>query len=275
MNVNHNGIIQDAEHVHLGIQNRSFRYGDALFETLRMFDGQLPFWESHWDRLHSGAQYLRFQHLNDSFFYKNEIHRLCESGGNWRIRLSLYRKDGGLYTPDQMETAFLIEATPINDSQFVLNKKGLKTDICDTVHVPSHPLSNLKTSNSLIYVLASIFKKEKQLDDCLLLNEVKAIVEASSSNIFFIRKNLLYTPPLSSGCIDGTMRRIILRQAPQLNLIPQEQYLASGDIANVDEIWLTNATQGIRWVGSLQDHSYKNEKAKEAVVILNSLIKEE
>jgi branched-subunit amino acid aminotransferase/4-amino-4-deoxychorismate lyase len=268
--INYNGKILPADQPIFKVENRGFRYGDGLFETIRIFDGKLPYWSLHWERLVAGAKYLKFQKLKDCHFYRNEIQRLCSAKGNWRIRLSLFRRGGGLYTPLDFETDFLIEAVLLETSQFELNKQGLKIDLCDTITIPRHPLSNFKTINSLPYVLASIFKKEQKLDDCILFNDKGHLVEASSSNIFILKKNKLLTPPLSSGCKDGTLRKIILTLAPMLDLKVIEKRLTTKDSKKVDEVWLTNAIQGLKWVEHFHKKSLVNSVAKSMIEHLNN-----
>ena len=273
MFINYNSKILPANQPIFSNENRAFRYGDGLFETIRMFDGQLPFWPNHWDRLLAGAQYLKFHKLHTSDFYKNEILKLCGTSGNRRIRLSLFRKEGGLYTPTDFETNFLIEASPLKSNLFELNTEGLSIGICDDATILRHPLSNLKTSNGLPYVLAAICKQENQWDDCILLNEAGRVAEASSSNIIIIKNNELLTPPLTSGCKDGTMRKLILQLAREHNFIISEMPIEQIALLKVKEIWLTNAIQGIQWVSRFQENLYGNEMAVKITALLNEKIK--
>ena len=268
MLINYNGDLLPVDHAFLDSQNRAFRYGDGLFETIRMFDGSLPFWPQHWDRLSKGAQFLKFKNLKDPAFYKKEIQKLCHAKGNWRIRLSIFRKDGGLYTPSSFETDFLIEANPLESQTFELNKEGLHIDLCDSITIPKHPLSNLKTINSLPYVIAGIYKKEKQLDDCLLLNDKGKIVEASSSNIFIVKKGTLRTPPLSTGCKDGTLRRILIELSSKIGLQISQKSFKPKRLLEAEEIWLSNAITGILWVGRYRGKTFDNTFAKKMLEIL-------
>lgn len=261
MSINFNGKILAADEPIFGAGNRAFRYGDGIFETIRMFDGQIPFWSYHYARLKEGASYLQFEAFPSSDFYKKEIEKLCGKQGNHRIRLSVFRKDGGLYTPENSETEFLIEAQTLTSSHFDLNKKGLKIGLCETIRIARHPLSNLKTINSLTYVIAGIFNAKNHLDDCILLNDAGQIAEAVSSNIFVLKNKSLLTPPLTSGCKAGTMRLIILELAKDIQLHAVETDLTIETLVEADEIWLSNAIQGIRWVAEFQGHQKTNNTA--------------
>jgi len=269
LRINYNSKIIKQSNFALELENRAFRYGDGLFESIRMFDGKLPFWKYHWKRLSKGIQYLKFEKTEFPDFYFKEINKLCGDKGNWRIRLSLFRKDGGFYAPKTSKTNFLIEALPLDSNEFTLNKKGLNIDICDAVTLPIHPVFQLKTNNSLPYVIASIFIKKSLLDDCILLNQKGQIAEASSSNIFILKNKILHAPKLNSGCKDGTMRKVIFKLAPDLNLEIKKKNFLPADLKGADEIWLSNATQGIRWVGNFQGTKFQNEVASKMIKSLN------
>ena len=111
-----------------------------------------------------------------------------------------------------------------------------------------------------------------QLDDCLIQNDKGHIAEASSSNVFVLRRNKLLTPPISSGCKDGTMRQVVLKLAQELGLQVVEKHLKRKRLLKADEIWLTNAVQGVLWVESFQDNKLNNQFAEKMVKALNQSI---
>lgn len=269
MPINHNGTIHNSDAIGLTSSNRAFRYGDALFETMRVFEGKITFWKAHWDRLLAGAKFMRYEQLQSEAFYQNEIQKLCRMEGNWRIRMTVYRTGGGLYTPQSNNTAFLIESQELAQNHFLLNETGLNIDICDSIKLPASPAFNWKTANSLFYILAGIYKQDQHLDDCLLLNERDNIAEASSSNLFIVKGNELRTPPLRSGCKAGTTRSIMLQLAPELGLIVKEKKIKEKHLFEAEEIWLTNAIQGIRWTGQFREQKYANTQAQKMTMLLN------
>lgn len=256
MNINFNGKIFPADQPIFNNQNRAFLYGDALFETIKMSAGKILFLENHLERLIKGLNYFHYKipkkYLTSSFFEK-EIRKIA--AGNARVRLTVFRSNGGLYTPTNNRPQFLIEATPLQSSGYSLNKKGLKLGYFDRVRLTCAPLSNLKTCNSSPYILAGLNKKERNLDDIIMLNEKGRISEASSSNIFLVKENKIITPALSEGCIAGTMRQTILEIAPGLDFTIHEIPIKIHFLKNVEEIWLTNAISGIKWVGQVEQQS--------------------
>lgn len=240
-----------------------------------MFEGKLPFLDLHFQRLVKGMEILKMdiptRYSID--YFKRQIKKLTTKKANARIRLTVFRRDGGLYTPRKNSCQFLIEASPLSDAHFQLNKKGLSIDLCQSVSLTYSPLSNLKTGNSLPYILAALYKKENQLDDCILLNEKNRLVEASSSNLFLLIKNTIYTPPLSEGGIEGIMRNVVLSTATatghRIKTIP----LSIKKLHQADEVFLTNSIQGIQWVKHFSNVIYQNKIAQKLNDLINSKIK--
>ncbi len=260
MHVNYNGNIFPADQPIFNATNRAFRYGDGLFETIRVFEGQMPFFQRHWQRLTSGCRILGLDspaNFSPNFF-KNEIAKLTNNNGNWRIRLSVWRSGGGLYTPHSNLPEFLIEASSLTNSTFELNELGLEVCIFQKYLLPQTTLNYdlqppcvplpIKTNSALLQVLAASAKKEAGLDDCLMLNTAGQLACATSSNLFWVKNSELFTPPINAGAVAGTMRATILDMAGQLGIRCNEQSISPDELSLADEIFLTNAIQGIRWV---------------------------
>jgi branched-subunit amino acid aminotransferase/4-amino-4-deoxychorismate lyase len=255
MQINFNGKIYPADQTIFDSQNRAFLYGDALFETIRMSEGRIPFLKNHVNRLLQGLHFFKYKvpkKYTPSFF-KKEIKKII--AGNARIRITVFRSSGGLYTPQNNRPQFLISASPLTSAHFSLNKKGLNIGIFDEVKVPCSPIYNYKTCNSLLYILAGSNRRERDLDDVILLNKKERISEASSSNIFLIKKNKIITPSLSEGCIAGTMRKTILKIAAEKKYSIQESPVKLTQLKKAEEIWLTNAISGIKWVAQINQNS--------------------
>ena len=274
--INYNGELKPANALLFKSGNRAFRYGDGLFETIRVFNGKLPFLKIHIERLRDGLKMLKFENFDhlDTAFIETEIHKLIGHIGNHRIRLSIFRSDGGLYTPTDNRPEFLIESSALDASEFSLNSKGLNIGIYKETSLAFNSLSALKTSNSLPYILAGIYNKARGFDDCLILNTAERLCESISSNLFVIKERKIFTPPISEACIAGTMRKTIIRLAREEGLDIQEIPLSLDFLKTADELWLTNAIQGIRWVKSFEDKIFENPLAQQFVKHLNFKIQE-
>jgi branched-chain amino acid aminotransferase len=269
--INFNGSIFDDNERILTAQNRAFRYGDGLFESIRVFKGKMPFYNYHFERLLRGMKALKMNipsYFNPHYI-KNEISKTLENQSNSRVRLAVYREDGGFYAPSNQNIDFLIESTTLPESKYLLNDLGLTIGVFKDYTLRQTPYSAFKSSNSMPYVLAGIFAKENSFEDILLLNTEGYVSEGISSNIFIVKENKLITPSLSSGCVGGIMRQIIFEIAQEQEITCKEAQIKIEDVHEADEVFYTNAMQGIRWVENFEDKTYSNDLAQN---LYNSLL---
>jgi branched-chain amino acid aminotransferase len=259
--INFNGSLFDDNERILTAQNRAFRYGDGLFESIRVFKGKMPFYNYHFERLLRGMKALKMtipSYFNPHYI-KNEISKTLENQPNSRIRLAVYREDGGFYAPSNHNIDFLIESTTLPESKYLMNDLGLTIGVFKDYTLRNTPYSAFKTSNSLPYVLAGIFAKENSFEDVLLLNTEGYVAEGISSNIFIVKENKLITPSLSSGCVGGIMRQIIFEIAQEQEITCVEAQIKIEDVHEANEVFYTNAMQGIRWVENFEHKTYGND----------------
>ncbi|QJD77087.1 aminotransferase class IV [Spirosoma rhododendri] len=197
--------------------DRAFQYGDGLFETIRYERGHVWFWPDHIARLQAGmaALHLTFPpDLTADVLYSQLLDLLARNGltdTTARVKLQVWRQPGGLYTPVTSAINYLLTARA--GLPFASTEKP-KISIYDTFRLHDSPVSSLKTLNSLPYVLAGIYKSQQQLDDVLLLNTNGYLAECQAANLFWLTDNVLYTPSLRTGCVDGTARKQLLRLFP-------------------------------------------------------------
>ncbi len=240
----------------IGIENRAFRYGDGIFESMRMCAGRISLWSMHYDRLRIGMKALRMDipaHYSEEYF-KSEIEKLTGTSSNFRVRLSVNRSDGGLYTPLSDLPDFLIEAKNTEENHFLMQKEGLTLGWYDEAPILSKTrLAGIKSANALPYILAAKHRKTYHLDDCLIFNEKGNIAEAVSSNVFIVKAGKLITPHLRAGCVAGVMRKAVIQIAKDLGITVKEQVaLQPKHVFSADGLFLTNAVQGIRWVKKVE-----------------------
>jgi branched-subunit amino acid aminotransferase/4-amino-4-deoxychorismate lyase len=261
--------------------NRAFCYGDGIFETIRCLTSLPLFFDKHYQRLRNAAFHLKidFPAEYSEEFFRQQIYSLLQRNRIYkgaRTRLSVFRADGGLYTPQDNTAKFLITVEPLAAEKFELNQGGLHIDIYKEIVKPVNLLSGFKTSNALLFVMAGIWKKENQLDDCLILNQNGLIVEALASNIYLIKNNILVTPSVKSGCVDGTMRLTILELAAENNIqVVESEGFDESHLINADEIFISNAIAGIQWVGAYKEKRYFHGMASKLLSLLNAKVKEE
>lgn len=245
-----NGVAYEAGAPELSLLNRSFKYGDGLFETIRVYGGKALFVKEHLDRLLQGMKLLQFETDFSAFTQTlaTEINRAISLNAiarHGRIRLHIYRSGLGAYAPLDLTPYYLIEAYSLKTNYYEPNP-ALSYTLVDFKDVPLAygSLSGLKTASSLPYVLAAIYAQKNGVDDVVLYCD-GCVSEASSANIFIAKNQKIYTPPLSSSCRNGVMRAQIIRLCKELKIDLQEKNLYSADITRADEVFLSNTIRGI------------------------------
>jgi branched-chain amino acid aminotransferase len=256
-----NGIFYPAGQLLLTADNRGFRYGDGLFETMLVQKGRIRLGDYHFDRLLSGMSLLDFE-IPPFFVEKltKEILAVCEANGlsatlAARVRLVIFRGEGSFLGPLDRFPNYVIQSWPLPAVPEPV-ESGLAIDIFPDGRKACDVLSNLKSNNYLLYILAAHYAKKQGLDDCLVLNSQNRIADSTVANLFYIRQGQFYTPPLSEGAVAGVMRRHLLEALPQAGYIVHQKPVTPEDLLTADEIFLTNALKGISPVRSLQGRSY-------------------
>ena len=274
----YNGHVISLYEPAISFSNRAFRYGDSVFESIRYTNGKIMFLADHVKRIKLSMTTLRMNvpaEFTTSNIEQLILHLLEQNNikQDARIRLTVFRNEGGFYTPDTNDISFLIESEALDTTGYHLNQKGLWVDVYAEIKKQINKISNIKTGSALLYVMAGITKTSLKLDDCLLVNDNGNIIESISSNIFVVKNGTLYTSPISDGCVDGVMRKQILDIAAQNKILTFEQTLTVHTLTNGDEVFLTNAIKGIQWVGQFKNKFYTNQKSVFFTEKLNALAK--
>ena len=259
----YNGHLISIYEPSIAFNNRAFRYGDALFETIRLCNNKLMFLKDHLNRLKIGMTVLRMNlpaEFNSDNIYEFIFQLLKHNSHapNARIRLTVFRNEGGYYTPETNDISFLIESEEMTHA-YDINQKGHWIDLFGDLKKPINKLSNIKSANALLFVMAGIAKQSMKLDDCFIINENGSICEAISANVFVVKNGTLYTPPLSEGCVAGVMRKQIMHLAHENKVLVFESPLSTYTILNGDEVFTTNSVSGIKWIGQFREKFYTNK----------------
>lgn len=259
----HNGILMPRDQVRLDTYNRAFRYGDGVFETMRVMYGQLLFFKRHLDRLAYSLRRLGINfpleetQLNQMALQLLEVHDIT---GGARLRLSVWRETPGRFMPDEDRSGYLLEVEKLSNNEFFVNSNGLRLGEASLRKTPLF-IPEIKSSNSLFYVLCAREARMRQLDDMLIRNHQGQPVETTNSNIFLIKGDRILTPALSSGCLPGIMRQSLLHMLQSTNVAVEETDIQIEDVVEADELFLTNSILGIRWVGSFQKKRYFRKRS--------------
>lgn len=271
--INYQGNIIASNELPVADVKRATMYGDAAFETIRMRDNKLLFVEDHYFRLMASMRILRMpipMEFTPEFFV-DEANKLAEEVAvtDGRLRLQVVRKSEGKYTPEtNNECVWWMELEELETQDYEWSPKGLKVDLFKDHYVQAGLLSTLKSSNSLLYVLAGIFAQENGLDAMLLVNDKKMLVEANAANVFVLKDNVLKTAPLEDGPLRGVFRKNLIGWAKEIGLEIKEESINPFELQKADEIWLTNTIIGVQWVQQYRKRTYEGNKAKELVELL-------
>ncbi|WP_276132686.1 aminotransferase class IV [Polluticoccus soli] len=258
--VNLSGQLIPATSASVSHDNRAFRYGYGLFETMLVRKGVIELWHYHAERLFDGLKQLRFDlptlfnsdRLQEEVLHtvrKNQLDELC------RVRLQVSAGSGGLYD-SAGKAEYCIECFPLEKHITELNEAGLVTGLAQDLVKSSDSLSNLKSCSALIYATAAQQAKANKWNDALILNTSGNIIESTIANLFWIKDSKVFTPPLSEGCIAGVMRRHLITILPQRGYIVQEQAATKSMLQAADAVFLTNAIRKIKWICRIDETEY-------------------
>lgn len=275
--INFNGTIVSTD-TGLLTQNRAFLFGDAVFETVKIVNDKILFLEDHYFRLMSSMRVVRMEiPMNFTMEYFEEQILALASAKNAsrsaRARITVYRNDGGYYLPQNNTVSFLINVESMDNTLYPINQGEYVVDLYTDFYVARQLLSSIKTTNKIINVTASIYASENGLDNCLLLNDSKNVIEALQGNIFMLKGNTLITPPVSEGCLNGVMRRQVLALARKIEYLNvTEETISPFDLQKSDELFITNVIKGIQPITKYRKKEFSTNISTILVQKLNEFI---
>ncbi|AWI27105.1 aminotransferase class IV [Flavobacterium pallidum] len=276
--VNFNGTIFETENAQLA-GNRGFLYGDAVFETLKILDGRILFSEDHYFRLMASMRVVRMEiPMNFTLeYFEEQVLTLANAencSASARARITVYRNDGGRYLPEDHNVSFLISVSKLENPLYQIGYTTYEVDLYKDFYVARQLLSGIKSTNRLLNVAAAIYAKENDLQNCLLLNDEKNVIEAVQGNVFMLTDGKLVTPPVSEGCVNGVMRRQVLALAKKMeHLEVLEQVISPFDLQKADEIFITNIIIGIQPVSKYRKKEFGSSLAQTLLQKLNTQIR--
>ena len=280
--VNFNGNLVSSQDTLFTSENRGYKYGDALFETLKVVNGKIFFWEDHYFRLMASMRIMRMD-IPMSFtmeFLENEILKTIEANDllsfSARVRLNIDRGEGGKYLPSENSKVTYSIITEGFDEPFYTVKEGqtYEVDLYKDFFIAPGLLSGLKSNNKAIQVIGSIYAKENDLSNCLVLNTNKSVIEALNGNLFLVKGDKIKTPPLEDGCLKGVMRKQVLEVlSKDVNLYIEEASISPFELQKADELFITNVIQGIVPITKYRKKTYGCQLAKDLTNKLNARIR--
>lgn len=272
--INLNGQIVESDKAFVSINNRGLHYGDALFETLLVVKGTVLFWEDHYFRLMASMRILRMEiPMNFTMEYlKSEIDKTISDNlsKSFRVKILVWRKTGGKYHPDTRMIDYAIIPEEVNFNKYKLDTSPYEVELYKDFYVRKDLLATLKTTNKIVNVLGSIFAKENGYQNCLVLNDAKNVIEALNANLFMVNQDTITTPPLSEGCLNGIMRKQLIKiidSHPEYKL--EERLVSPFELQKADELFLSNVVFGIRPITKYRKKEYGISVSQEILTLLN------
>ncbi|MEP6711263.1 MAG: aminotransferase class IV [Ferruginibacter sp.] len=259
---NFNGKIFSSGTPIIEADSRALRYGDGIFETIKFKNNKLILGEEHFSRLWKGMQALQFEipklftpeKLTEEILLTLRKNKQVTA----RIRLSIFRGNGGLYDVKNNFPNFIIQSWNLSEENNILNSNGLQLCIYRDALKTCDAFSNLKHNNYLPYFMGALFAKTKQCNDAIILNNHYRICDSTIANIFTVKDNVICTPHLKEGCVAGIMRKFLFQQLPLLGYQFKEAQINEADLLSADEVFLSNSIYNIRWVAAIDNQTYTN-----------------
>ncbi len=274
--INLDGNIVKEENAKISVLNRGFAYGDSVFETIRVINSKIMFWEDHYFRLMASMRIMRME-IPASFspeFLEQEIKDIIEANkmenSPVRIRFSVYRLQGGYYTPATREIGYIISTEVLESPFYLLNEDTYEIELFKDHYVNSGLLSTIKSNNRAVNVLGSIYARENGYHNCLLLNEKKSVVEALNGNIFLVKGNTVKTPPINDGVLNGIIRKQLINILKKSDYELEETSISPFELQKADELFISNVAMGIQPVTKYRKKEFQNIVAKDLLSKLNT-----
>jgi branched-chain amino acid aminotransferase len=253
----HNDAVLDTGQKDLAAGQVGLLNGWGVFSTIRVADGVLFAFERHWERMRRDAVRMRVPFPEDAQWLKTRLMRLVEANHaqNATLRVVVVRNRGGLFESPNLDRdfdliAFTTGLRQWGDSARLTMKAQARHAQCEFAGAKI-----LSWAQNLTWYEAA---HERGFDEVVLLNERGEVSECTSANIFAIRRGEVVTPPLSSGCLPGITREVLLEQIqlPGVSLV--EKTLLPRDLEGADQIFITSSTRDLLPVSHVEGLKVKS-----------------
>ncbi len=262
--LNFNGKVFTSDKLLISPNNRSFRYGDGCFETLKMVKGKIVLEAYHFERLFKSVQAMQFNKASYfiSDLFKEEIIELAKKNihkKSARIRITISRGNGGLYDTENHNPNYLIQTWDLNSSTNKLNENGLVMEVYTKAKKICDDFSHIKSNNFLCYAMGALWAKENKFNEAVILNPYNNVADTTTSNLFMVKDGVIKTPAITEGCIGGVTRKYLLKCIKDEGMPFEETSISIDDLLQASEVFLTNTVYGIRWVKEIGKSNYTNQ----------------
>jgi len=235
------------------MKNRTLFFGEGLFETFRVYEGRkLAFVEDHLDRMAAGCRFfaLPFSKKEAMDALKSALAEIPpDTEARLRLNLISYGDHG-------------VEKTELQTSWEPLKKVGMqhgpgvKLALAPFQRFSGSPLVRFKTTSYLENIFVFTWARRQGFFDALFTNERGEITEGSITNVFFLSKGHIFTPPTDAGLLPGVTRKHIIKVARKLGFSLTESMVRPADLKQFDGVFVTNSVIEILPVHTVGDTDY-------------------
>ncbi|MBU2527221.1 MAG: aminotransferase class IV [Bacteroidetes bacterium] len=265
MNINFNGKLIPRDSFCLTLDNRAFKYADAVCETVKIVEGRILFWEAHYFQLMAAMRIFRMRipmHF-DLEFLESEIHKvILPIQKVQHVTLTVFREASPDTQNQQSAVSYLLDVKLGNDQVFENPIDNFEVEIYKDFYVSASMLSTLHTPDRHIALLAQIFVDENGYQDCLLVNEHKNVIGTTTGSLFWVKGTQIKTPPLSDGCKNDVLRNELITRIKKSALYEiEESSISPFALQHADELFKLNLETGIQPVSRYRKKNYNREVA--------------
>jgi branched-chain amino acid aminotransferase len=253
--ISHNGLIVPVEQAHLSPGQAGLLNGWGLFTTMRVFRGEPFAFERHWKRLQKDAGRTRTPFSFDSAEVRSNLLELIQRNdvreGTARI-YAVYNKVGFWQSGEDLPDVDLLLFTAGLPSY----REPVRLTLCEHSRHAASPLAGVKVTSWIFNVWTLQGAQQRGFDEALLLNERGEIAECTAANVFCARDGRVFTPPLSSGCLEGVTRGVLLDIAPATGVPVEEKTLRPEDLYAADEVFISSTNRSLIGVSEVEGHKF-------------------
>ena len=273
---NFNGELLEDNTSFLNEKNRGVQLGDAVFEELRVLNGDIIFLEDHYLRLMSSMRILRMEipmNFTMEFMEEEILKGLSENDLKEakQIKFTVFRNSQADFSKSDNSISYFITSDTLTNPFFILNEGAYEVELFKDFYKNSSMLSNLDTNNKVLNVVGAIYAQENDYQDCLLLNERKQVIEALNGNLFVVKGNQIKTAPLTDGCINSILRKKLIDIVSKINDFEFiEDSISPFELQKADELFIINNIDGIISISKYRKKDFVNTTAKNLIGKLNA-----
>jgi branched-chain amino acid aminotransferase len=249
----HNGLIVPIEQVRLSPGQAGLLNGWGLFTTMRVFRGEPFAFDRHWKRLQKDAARTRMPFPFDADKVRWSLRELIQRNGveEGAARIyAIYNKVGFWQSAEDMPEVDLLLYTAGLPSY----REPVRLTLCEQSRHAASPLAGVKVTSWIFNVWTLQGAQQRGFDEALLLNERGEVAECTAANVFCARGGRVFTPPLSSGCLEGVTRGILLDIAPSTGIEVEEKTLRPADLYSADEVFISSTNRSLLGVSEIDGH---------------------